>query len=76
MSQRMLECNETKKIIFTKVIHRKTPVMASFSVQMQTCELKLFAKETPSQILFHENCEVLKNIIFTERCYAPASNSL
>ena len=34
----------TKKIVFTKSIHRGTPVMASFLVQLQTCGLTVFQK--------------------------------
>ena len=66
----------TKKIVFTKAIHGKTPVMASFLVQLQTCRLTAFPKGTPSQMLFYENCEVLQNIIFTEHCCAAASDFL
>ena len=34
----------TKKIVFTKSIHRKTPVVASFLVQLKTCGLTVFPK--------------------------------
>ena len=33
-----------KKIVFTKAIHRKIPVMTSFLVQLQTCGLTDFSK--------------------------------
>ena len=66
----------TKKIVFTKSIYRKTPVTASFLVQLQACGLTAFPKWTSSQMLFYENCEVLQNIIFTEQCCATASDFL
>ena len=34
----------TKKLVFTKSIHRKTPVRASVFVQLQTCGLTIFLK--------------------------------
>ena len=34
----------TKKIVFTKSIHRETPVITSFIVQLQTCGLTVFPK--------------------------------
>ena len=34
----------TKKIVFTESIHRETPVMVSFLVQLQTCGLTDFQK--------------------------------
>ena len=36
--------------------------------------LTTFSKETPSQKLFYENCDVLQKVIFTEHCCATASN--
>ena len=33
-----------KKTVFTKYIHRETPVMVSFLVQLQTCGLTVFPK--------------------------------
>ena len=39
---------------------QETPVMASFLVQLQACGLTAFPKETPSQMLFNDNCEVLQ----------------
>ena len=47
-----------------------------FLVQFQTCGLTAFPKETPSQTLFYENCEVLQKDIFTEHCCATASDFL
>ena len=76
MSERMLELNEPKKIVFTKAIHRKTPVMASFLGQLHTDGLTVFPKGTPLQLLFYENYEVLQNIIFSEHCCATASDFL
>ena len=35
--------------------------MASFLVQFQACRLTAFPKETPSQTLFYENCDVLQS---------------
>ena len=58
---------------WTKSIHRKTPVMAFFLVQLQTWALTVFSKGTPSQMLFYENCAVLHNIIFRKQCCATAS---
>ena len=46
----------TKKIAFANSIHRKTLVMASFLVQLQTCGLTDFPRGNPSQMLFCENC--------------------
>ena len=46
MSERMLERNEPKKIVFTKAIHRKVAVMASFLGQLQTGGLTVFPKRT------------------------------
>ena len=66
----------TKKIVFTKSIYRKTSLMASFLVQLQTCGLGVFPKRTSSLMLFYENCEVLQNIIFAEQCCATASDFL
>ena len=43
---RMLECNEPKKIVFTKAVHRKAPVMASFLGHLQTGGLTVFPKRT------------------------------
>ena len=34
----------TKQLVFTKSIHRKTPVRASFLVQLHTCGLTIFLK--------------------------------
>ena len=76
MPERMLERNEPKNIVFTKDIHRKTPVMASFLGQLQTGVLTVFPKGTPSRMIFYENCEVLQNIIFSELRCAAASDFL
>ena len=65
----------TKKIVFSKSIHRKTPVMASFLVQFQPCGLTVFLISN-SQMLFYENWEVLQNMNFTEQCCATASDFL
>ena len=65
-----------KKIVFTKSIHRKTPVKTSFLVQLETCGLTVFPKMTSPQMLFFENCEVLLKVIFTEQCCATASDFL
>ena len=35
-----------------------------------------FTKQTPSQMLFYENREVLQNINFTEQCCVTASDFL
>ena len=43
MPKRVLEWNEPKNL-FTKSIHRQTPVMASFLVQFQVCRLTVFPK--------------------------------
>ena len=51
----------TKKIVFTKSIYRKTSVMASFLVQLQTCGLGVFPKRASSQVLLY-NCEVWKGL--------------
>ena len=64
--ERIFEWYEPKKIVFTKSIYRKTPVMAFFLVQLQICGLKSFLKGSSSQMLFYENCEILQNIIFTQ----------
>ena len=74
--ERIFEWYEPKKIVFTKSIYRKTPVMAFFLVQLQICGLKSFLKGSSSQMLFYENCEILQNIIFTQQCCAAASGFL
>ena len=43
----MLEWKEPNKIVFTKAMHRKAPVMASFLGQLQTGGLTVFPKRTP-----------------------------
>ena len=45
-------------------------------MKLQTCGLTAFPKETPSQMLFYENNEVLQKVIFTEHCCATASDFL
>ena len=48
--QNMSEClseMSQKKIVFTKAIHRKSPIMASFLGQRQTGGLTVFPKRTP-----------------------------
>ena len=57
-------------------IRKKTPVNTSFLVHLQTCGVTAFPKETPSQMLFYRNCEVLQKVIFTEHCCATASDFL
>ena len=47
------------KPVFIKSIYRKTPVMASSLVQLQTCGFIVFPKGTSWKVLFYENCEVL-----------------
>ena len=51
----------TKKIVITKFIYRKTPVMASFFVQLQTYRLTVSPKGTLSQMLFYENWSFTKH---------------
>ena len=46
-SEQMLEWKEPNKIVFTKAMHRKAPVMASFLGQLQTGGLTVFPKRTP-----------------------------
>ena len=72
-----VECIQTDDWMkLTKNIHRKISVSVSFLVQLETCGLSVFQRETPSQMLFCENCEVLQNIIFTEHYWATASDFL
>ena len=42
----------TKTIVLTKSIHRETPVMASFLVQLQTCGLTIFSKRDSITYVF------------------------
>ena len=57
-----------------KYIHRKTPVIGSFLVQLQAWELTILRKRGSILDVFCETCEVLQNLIFIENSLATASN--
>ena len=63
----------TKNIAFTKSIYRKTPAMASFLVQLQTCGLTVFQNGPITDALLWK-LGILENINFTEQCWATASD--
>ena len=76
MSARVLEWNEPEKNCICKSYSHQNTGDGILLVEMQTCGLAVFPKETPSQMFFYENCEVLQNIIFTEECWVTVSDFL
>ena len=66
--------SKNEKIYPHEHIHRKTPVIVSFLVQLQPWELTILRRTDSILDAFCEVCEVLQNLIFTEDSWATASN--
>ena len=70
------KCSVKKVVLKIRKLYRKTPVLESFFMKLQTFSKQIFKKETLTQALSSEVCETFKKTYFKEHLQTTASGGV